>query len=50
MGAYGFERGRKWRSDLELVYKLFPRLIERAARPLQRCPAANNRWWPLGAP
>jgi branched-chain amino acid transport system ATP-binding protein len=29
MGAYGFERGRKWRSDLELVYKLFPRLIER---------------------
>ena len=29
MGAYGFERGRKWRSDLELVYKLFPRLVER---------------------
>jgi branched-chain amino acid transport system ATP-binding protein len=29
MGAYGFDRGRKWRSDLERVYKLFPRLIER---------------------
>jgi branched-chain amino acid transport system ATP-binding protein len=29
MGAYGVERGRKWRSDLERVYKLFPRLIER---------------------
>ena len=33
MGAYGFERGRKWRSDLELVYKLFPRLIERRRQP-----------------
>ena len=29
MGAYGFERGRKWRSDVELVYKLFPNLVER---------------------
>jgi branched-chain amino acid transport system ATP-binding protein len=29
MGAYGFDRGRKWRSDIERVYKLFPRLIER---------------------
>jgi branched-chain amino acid transport system ATP-binding protein len=29
MGAYGVDRGRKWRSDLERVYKLFPRLIER---------------------
>jgi branched-chain amino acid transport system ATP-binding protein len=29
MGAYGFDRGRKWRSDLEIVYKLFPQLIER---------------------
>jgi branched-chain amino acid transport system ATP-binding protein len=29
MGAYGFDRGRKWRSDLERVYKLFPRLVER---------------------
>ena len=33
MGAYGFERGRKWRSDLELIYKLFPRLIERRRQP-----------------
>jgi branched-chain amino acid transport system ATP-binding protein len=29
MGAYGFEHGRKWRSDLELAYKLFPTLLER---------------------
>jgi len=29
MGAYGFNRGRKWRSDLERVYKLFPQLVER---------------------
>jgi branched-chain amino acid transport system ATP-binding protein len=29
MGAYGFDRGRNWRSDLEPVYKLFPQLIER---------------------
>lgn len=29
MGAYGFDRGRKWRSDLERVYKLFPLLVER---------------------
>ena len=29
MGAYGFDRGRKWRSDLERVYKLVPRLVER---------------------
>lgn len=29
MGAYGFERGRKWRSDLETIYKLFPQLVER---------------------
>jgi branched-chain amino acid transport system ATP-binding protein len=29
MGAYGFNRGRKWRSDLELVYRLFPQLVER---------------------
>ena len=29
MGAYGFDRGRKWRSDLQFVYSLFPQLIER---------------------
>ena len=29
MGAYGFDRGRKWRSDLERVYALFPLLVER---------------------
>src|SRR4051812_11821769 len=29
MGAYGFERGRKWRSDLERVYQQFPLLAER---------------------
>jgi branched-chain amino acid transport system ATP-binding protein len=29
MGAYGVEHGRKWRSDLDRVYNLFPRLIER---------------------
>ena len=29
MGAYGLERGRKWRSDLEVVYELFPMLVER---------------------
>lgn len=29
MGAYGFDRGRKWRPELERVYKLFPRLVER---------------------
>jgi branched-chain amino acid transport system ATP-binding protein len=29
MGAYGFDRGRKWRADLERVYALFPRLVER---------------------
>lgn len=32
MGAYGFERGRKWRSDLESVYKLFPQLVERRSQ------------------
>jgi branched-chain amino acid transport system ATP-binding protein len=34
MGAYGFDRGRKWRSDLKFVYNLFPQLAER------RCQAA----------
>ena len=29
MGAYGFERGRNWRSDLQLAYRLFPTLLER---------------------
>jgi branched-chain amino acid transport system ATP-binding protein len=29
MGAYGHDRGRKWRTDLELVYELFPLLVER---------------------
>lgn len=29
MGAYGFDRGRKWRSDLGRVYTLFPQLVER---------------------
>jgi branched-chain amino acid transport system ATP-binding protein len=29
MGAYGFDRGRKWRSDLRSVYNLFPQLVER---------------------
>ena len=29
MGAYGFDRGRKWRSDVQFVYNLFPQLIER---------------------
>src|SRR5215510_14283478 len=33
MGAYGFDRGRKWRSDLELVYGLFPLLVERRRQP-----------------
>jgi branched-chain amino acid transport system ATP-binding protein len=29
MGAYGFDRGRRWRSDLDRVYALFPKLVER---------------------
>jgi branched-chain amino acid transport system ATP-binding protein len=29
MGAYGFNRGRKWRADLDRVYKLFPHLFDR---------------------
>ena len=29
MGAYGFDRGRRWRSDLQCVYNLFPQLVER---------------------
>jgi branched-chain amino acid transport system ATP-binding protein len=29
MGAYGFDHGRKWRSDLHFVYNLFPQLVER---------------------
>jgi branched-chain amino acid transport system ATP-binding protein len=29
MGAYGFDRGRKWRSDVQFVYNLFPQLVER---------------------
>ena len=29
MGAYGFDRGRKWRLDLQFVYNLFPQLVER---------------------
>ncbi len=29
MGAYGFDRGRKWRTDLDRVYKLFPQLFDR---------------------
>jgi branched-chain amino acid transport system ATP-binding protein len=29
MGACGFDRGRKWRSDLQSVYNLFPQLVER---------------------
>ncbi len=33
MGAYGVTRGRKWRSDLEVVYELFPLLVERRRQP-----------------
>ncbi len=33
MGAYAVDRGRKWRSSLENVYKLFPRLAERYRQP-----------------
>jgi branched-chain amino acid transport system ATP-binding protein len=33
MGAYGFERGRNWRSDLGLAYNLFPTLRERRRQP-----------------
>jgi branched-chain amino acid transport system ATP-binding protein len=33
MGAYAFDRGRRWRSDLEVVYKLFPGLVERRRQP-----------------
>ena len=29
MGAYGFDSGRNWRSDLRKVYALFPNLLER---------------------
>lgn len=29
MGAYGVDRGRNWRSDIERVYDLFPVLVER---------------------
>ncbi|PWB58997.1 MAG: ABC transporter ATP-binding protein [Bradyrhizobiaceae bacterium] len=29
MGAYGVDRGRHWRADLDRVYRLFPRLVER---------------------
>jgi branched-chain amino acid transport system ATP-binding protein len=29
MGAYGLDRGRRWRTDLDRVYKLFPQLVER---------------------
>ena len=29
MGAHAVDRGRNWRSDLELVYRLFPHLAER---------------------
>ena len=33
MGAYGLTRGRKWRSHLEVVYELFPLLVERRRQP-----------------
>jgi branched-chain amino acid transport system ATP-binding protein len=33
MGAYGVDRGRHWRSDLERVYRLFPSLSERQRQP-----------------
>ncbi len=33
MGAYGLDRGRKWRSHLEVVYELFPLLVERRRQP-----------------
>ena len=33
MGAYGRARGRKWRSHLEVVYELFPLLVERRRQP-----------------
>lgn len=29
MGAFGFDRGRQWRSDIDRVFRLFPNLIER---------------------
>ena len=29
MGAYGVDRGRNWRSDIDRVYELFPVLVER---------------------
>lgn len=33
MGAYGFNRGRAWRIDLQRVFRLFPNLIERRRQP-----------------
>jgi branched-chain amino acid transport system ATP-binding protein len=33
MGAYGHDRGRKWRADLEVAYRLFPQLLERRRQP-----------------
>ena len=33
MGAYGLDRGRKWRSHLGAVYELFPLLVERRRQP-----------------
>ena len=33
MGAYGHDKGRNWRADLEGVYDLFPALIERYRQP-----------------
>jgi branched-chain amino acid transport system ATP-binding protein len=32
MGAYGYERGRRWRSDIDRVYRLFPQLVERRSQ------------------
>ena len=29
MGVYGVDRGRRWRTDLDVVYALFPCLLER---------------------
>jgi ABC-type branched-subunit amino acid transport system ATPase component len=43
-GFHGFDRGRKWRSDLELVYRLFHCSSSGAARRRPRCPAASSRW------
>ena len=50
MGAYGFDRGRKWRSDLQFVYNLFPQLVERRRQAAATLSGGEQQMVAIGRP